>query len=49
MYPLKIGLVLCTHASDMAIGAILKQEGQVLAYESRNLNNEKLNFPIHKK
>ena len=32
--PLKGGLVLCTDASDMAIGAIFMQEGKVIAYES---------------
>jgi hypothetical protein len=31
-------LVLCTVASEEAIGDVLMQEGHVVAYESRKLN-----------
>ena len=44
---LRGGLVLCTDANDMAIGAIMTQEGMVIAYESRKLCNAKLNYPVH--
>jgi hypothetical protein len=47
--PLKGGLVLCTDASDMAIGDVLMQEGRVIAYESKELKNVELNYPVHEK
>ena len=47
MDPLKGGLVLCTDASDMAIGVVLIQEGRVIAYESKKFNNIELNYSIH--
>ena len=37
MDSLKGALVLCTDASDMAIGIVLMQEGKVIVYESKNL------------
>ena len=33
----------------MAIGAILMQDGKVIAYESRKFNNAELNYPVHEK
>jgi hypothetical protein len=33
----------------MAIGVVLMQEGMVIAYESRKLNNADLNYPVHEK
>ncbi len=46
----KIGeLVLCTNASDLAIGAMLMQEGQIIAYEFKKLAFGKLNYPTHEK
>lgn len=41
------GIVLCTDVSDLALGAILMQEGLVIAYESRKLNIVELNYPNH--
>ena len=35
MEPLKGNIVLCTDASDLAIGAILMQDKKIIAYESR--------------
>ena len=47
MNSLKGGLVLCTDASDMAIGVVFMQEGMVIAYESKRLNNVELNYLVH--
>lgn len=33
----------------MALCAIMMQEGMVIGYESKNLNNVKLNYPIYEK
>lgn len=41
------GIVLCTDVSDLALGAILMQEGLVIAYEFRKLNIVELNYPNH--
>lgn len=49
VHPLKNKLVLCTYANDMTIGVIVMQEGMVIAYESRKLNNAELNYSIHEK
>ena len=49
MDPLKRGLFLCTNASDMAIGVVLMQEGKVIAYKFKKLNNAELNYPVHEK
>jgi hypothetical protein len=40
-------LVLCTNASDLAIGTILMQEGQLITYEFKKLTFAKLNYPTH--
>ncbi len=42
-------LVLCTDASEEATGAVLMQEGHVVAYESRKLNLVYQNYPTHEK
>jgi hypothetical protein len=42
-------LVLCTNASDLAIGTMLMQKGQIIAYEFRKLILGKLNYPTHEK
>ena len=34
-------------ASLQGLGAVLMQEGQVVAYASRQLNTHELNYPIH--
>jgi hypothetical protein len=47
--PMKGNIVLCTDASDLAIGAVLMQDKQVIAYESRKLSSAELNCPIHEK
>ena len=49
MDPLKGNIVLCTDASDLAIGAVLMQDKKIIAYESRKLNSAELNYRIHKK
>ncbi len=41
------GLVLCTNGSDLTIGAMLMQGGQVIVYEFRKLNPIELNYPTH--
>ena len=46
MDPLKDKLVLCTNASNIAIGDILMQEGRVIAYVSKKLSNAELNYPV---
>ena len=45
----KNNVVLCTNASDLAIGAILMQDRQMVAYESRKLNSVELNYPIYER
>jgi hypothetical protein len=46
----KIGeLVLHTNANDLAIGAVLMQNGQIIAYECRKLTFTYLNYPPMKK
>ena len=49
MDPLKGNIVLCTDASDLAIGAVLMQDKRVIAYESRKLNTAELNYAVHEK
>ena len=46
---LKGGLVLCIDTSDMATGTVFMQQGRVIVYESRKLNNAKLNYLVHEK
>jgi len=38
-----------TDASQFAIGAVLMQEGRVIAFESRKLSSAEINYPIHEK
>jgi hypothetical protein len=47
--PMKGNIVLCTNASDLAIGAVLIQDKRVIAYESHKLSPAKLNYPVHEK
>ena len=47
--PLKGNIILCTDASDLAIGAVLMQDKKIVAYESRKLNSAELNYPVHEK
>ena len=49
MDPLKGNIILCTDASDLAIGAVLMQDKKIIAYESRKLNSAELNYPVHEK
>ena len=49
MNPWKGNIVLCTDASDLAIGAILMQDKVVIAYESCKLIFMELNYPVHEK
>lgn len=37
----------CTDASLDGLGAVLMQEGRVIAYESRKLKNHGVNYPTH--
>jgi hypothetical protein len=46
---IKDELVLCTDASEEAIGVVLMQEGHVVAYESRKLNPTNFFYPTHEK
>ena len=46
---LKGNIILCTDASDLAIGAVLMQDKKIIAYESRKLNSAELNYPVHEK
>jgi hypothetical protein len=47
--PMKGNIVLCTDASDLAIGAVLMQDKRVIAYESRKLSPVELNYSVHEK
>jgi hypothetical protein len=38
------GLILCTNGSDLTIGAMLMQGGQLIAYEFRKLTPIELNY-----
>ena len=40
-------LVVYTDASLDGIGAVLIQEGHVIAYESRKLKSHEMNYPTH--
>lgn len=44
---LTLEFVVCTDASLDGIGAVLMQEGRVVAYESRKLKTHELNYPTH--
>ena len=46
---LKGNIILCTDASDLAIGAVLMQDKKIVAYESRKLNFAELNYRVHEK
>lgn len=47
---LKSRLILCTNASDRAIGVIMMLEGMVIAYESIKVKkNVELNYLAHEK
>lgn len=39
--------LVCTDASLDGLGAILMQEGKVIAYESRKLKDHEINYPTH--
>ena len=39
--------MVCRDASLEGIGAILMQNGRVIAYESRKLKDHELNYPTH--
>ena len=39
--------MVCTNASLEGIGAVLMQNGRVIAYESRKLKDHELNYPTH--
>jgi hypothetical protein len=43
------GLVLCSNGSDLIIGAMVMQGGQIIAYGSRKLSPIELNYPTHEK
>ena len=40
-------IILCTDASDLAIGTVLMQDKKIIAYESCKLNYTELNYPVH--
>ena len=46
---LKWNIILCTDASNLAIDAVLIQDKQIVAYESRKLNYVELNYLVHEK
>ena len=39
--------MVCTDASLEGVGAVLIQDGHVIAYESRKLKDHELNYPTH--
>ena len=39
--------IVCTDASLEGVGAVLMQDGRVIAYESIKLKAHELNYPIH--
>ena len=46
--PKPIGdFMVCIDASLEGMGAVLMQDGQVIAYESRKLKEHELNYPTH--
>lgn len=45
----KGNVVLCTNASEWAIGVVLMQNKHVIAYESCKLNYSQLNYFVHEK
>ena len=49
MDPVKKNIILYTNASDLAIGAVLMQDKEIIAYEYRKLNSVELNYPVHEK
>src|SRR5690606_10606265 len=38
-----------TDASQFAVGAVLMQDERPIAYESRKLSSEEINYPVHEK
>lgn len=46
MNPLRICIVLCIDASDLAIGVILMDGRHAFSYKSCELNLVELNYPI---
>ena len=49
MDSLKGRLILYTYANDMAIDAIMMQEGKEIAFEFKKLNNIELNYSVYEK
>lgn len=39
--------MVCIDASLEGIGAVLMQDGRVVAYESHKLKDQELNYPVH--
>jgi len=39
--------VVCTYACKEGLGGVLMQEGQIVFYESRNLNENERNYVMH--
>ena len=40
-------LMVCTYALLEDVGAVLMQDGHVIAYESRKLKDHEINYPTH--
>ena len=39
--------VVCTNAPLEGVGAVLMQDGRMIVYESRKLNDHELNYPTY--